>query len=74
MKKKAKKKKSKPKKEKLSKWYEEQLAEKDKIIDGLKKENELLLATALRQGLRTKEIFEKAEKAIKKKQKQHCLE
>ena len=67
MKKKAKKKKSKPKKEKLSKWYEEQLAEKDKIIEGLKKTNELLLATALRQGLRTKEIFEKAENAIKKK-------
>jgi hypothetical protein len=61
------KKKAKPGKEKLSKWYEEQLAEKDRIIDRLKKENDLLLATALKQGMRIKEIFDKAEKAISRK-------
>jgi len=71
MPKKAKKGKPKPKESltpsQLRKWYEDALAEKDREIARLKKENDLLLATALRQGARTKEIFEKAQKAFKKK-------
>jgi hypothetical protein len=65
--KKGKKKKAKLSTAKLRKWYEEQLAEKDRIIEKLKRENSVLLATALKQRARTKEIFEKAEKAISKK-------
>jgi hypothetical protein len=53
--------------EKLKKWYEDQLSQKDKIIGQLKKENSLLLATALKQGAKTREIFERTRKAILKK-------
>jgi hypothetical protein len=44
-----------------------QLEEKDKVISRLKKENAALLATALKQGAKTREIFERAKKAMKKK-------
>ncbi len=53
--------------EKLKKWYESQLSEKDKIIENLKKENAMLLATALKQGAQTREVFERAKKAVLKK-------
>jgi len=53
--------------ERLKKWYEEQLAEKDRIIEKLNMENALLLATALKQGAKTREIYERARKAILKK-------
>ena len=51
----------------LNKVYSMQLEEKDKIISRLKKENAVLLATALKQGAKTREIFERAKKAMKKK-------
>lgn len=60
----------KPKKdiEKLKRWYKEQLSEKDKMIEQLKKENSMLLAIALKQGSKTREIYERARNAyIKKK-------
>jgi len=48
-------------------WYKDQLAEKDKIIAQLKIENAVLLATALKQGAKTKDIFEKTKSLMKKK-------
>lgn len=53
----------------VERWYKDQLAEKDREIKELKKENALLLATALKQGAKTRDIFEMAKKAIVKKKK-----
>ncbi len=57
----------KPELHRLNKWYSMQLEEKEKIISRLKKENAALLATALKQGAKTREIFERAKKAMEKK-------
>lgn len=51
----------------VKQWYKDQLAEKDKEIKKLKKENAILLTIALKQGAKTKELFERANKLIKKK-------
>ena len=51
----------------VKQWYKDHLAEKDKEIKELKKENAILLAIALKQGVKTKEIFERAKNAMKKK-------
>jgi len=53
----------------LNEWYRQKLEERDKIIEKLKRENAVLLSTALRQGQKTKQIFDMAEKAMKKKRR-----
>jgi hypothetical protein len=39
---------------KLKKWYAEELRAKDRMIDELRKENQALIQTALRQAHRTR--------------------
>ena len=51
----------------IQEWYNEHLADKDKEIDRLKRENAILLSTALKQGARAREILERTEKEMKKK-------
>ena len=53
--------------ERLKMWYKAEIEEKDKLIERLKRENIILLSTALKQGAKTREIFEKAKKEILKK-------
>jgi len=50
---------------KLEEWYAEQLKSKDKIIEELRKENSVLMKTALRQAERTKEWQEMVQRFAK---------
>ncbi|MBN1155995.1 hypothetical protein JXA85_00120 [Candidatus Woesearchaeota archaeon] len=45
--------------------FSEQLKRKDEEIERLKKENRVLIATALKQSEKNKELLEKLEKAAK---------
>jgi hypothetical protein len=52
---------------KIVKHLHEELLRKDSIIEGLKKEKDLLLKTALKQSSHTQKWQEKANKLIQKK-------
>ncbi len=53
----------------LKKWYKEELKRKDELIDKLKKENELIFKSALKQSENIAKITEKLEQALKSKKK-----
>ncbi len=46
----------------LKSWYKEELFRKDRIIDNLRKENELIYRTALKQSQRLKEFQDSLDK------------
>ena len=52
--------------EKIKKWYAEELERRDKQIEDLKEENQLLLKTSLNHSKKIDELTEKLRKAIKK--------
>lgn len=54
---------------KLKKWYAEELKRKDELIDKLKKENELIFKSALKQSEKIVKLTEKLEKSLKSKKK-----
>jgi hypothetical protein len=54
---------------KLKKWYAEQLKSKEKLVEQLKRENEALMRTALRQAQRTKSWQRVAEEQAGKNEK-----
>lgn len=52
--------------EKLKKWYEEELKRRDKIIDDLAEQNNILMKASLKSSDRIADLTEKLEKAVKK--------
>jgi hypothetical protein len=50
--------------EKLNKWYAEEITRRDKIIDDLRKQNDVLLRTSLRQGSKSVEVTSHASSLI----------
>ncbi len=52
--------------EKIREAFYEQIKRKDEEIERLKKENRILIATALKQSAKNDEIRERLEKAAKK--------
>jgi hypothetical protein len=52
---------------KLKKWYDESLKAKDRQIEELKKENALVMKTAISQAQRTRQWEEIAQGIAKKK-------
>ncbi|MFH1510316.1 MAG: hypothetical protein ABIF10_01390 [Candidatus Woesearchaeota archaeon] len=50
---------------KLKDWYAEQIKAKDKIIEQLEKEKQVLIGTAIKQSAKTKEWQEIADKLSK---------
>jgi hypothetical protein len=52
-------------KEKLEKWYEEELARRDKEIEELKEKNTILIKASLNSSKRINELTEKLKKALK---------
>ncbi len=53
----------------LKKWYKEELKRRDELIDKLKKENELIFKSALKQSEKIAKITEKLEQSLKSKKK-----
>ena len=50
---------------KLKKWYAEELKRRDKTIDQLKEENDILMRTTLKNSTKIAELTEKLKKTIK---------
>ena len=51
--------------DKLKKWYSEEIKKRDKIIDKLREENNVLLSTSLKQGSKSTEVAEHAKSLMK---------
>ncbi|MBR9691553.1 hypothetical protein GOV06_02105 [Candidatus Woesearchaeota archaeon] len=60
------KKSKKPEIEKLKRWYEEELARKDKVIDELKHQNTMLMKASIKGSGKLAEITEKLKRAVNK--------
>ena len=54
-------------KDKLKKWYSEELKRKDKVIEELREQNEILIKSALKSSKRIDELTQKLKKATKTK-------
>ncbi len=52
-------------KEKLKKWYEEELKRKDKMIEELKEQNTVLMKASLNSSKKIAELTERLKKALK---------
>ena len=52
-------------KKELQKWYEEELARRDKEIDRLKEQNTLLMKASLNSSKKISELTEKLKKELK---------
>lgn len=53
--------------ERLNKFYNDELKRKDKMIDELRKDNEIILRTAMKQSEKINNLTEKLKKALKLK-------
>ena len=53
----------------LKKWYNQELKRRDELIDKLKKENELIFKSALKQSEKIVKLTEKLEQSLKSKKK-----
>ena len=51
----------------LKKWYNQELERRDELIDKLKKENELIFKSALKQSEKIVKLTEKLEQSLKSK-------
>ena len=58
----------------LKKWYNQELKRRDELIDKLKKENELIFKSALKQSEKIVKLTEKLEQSLtSKKSKVYTL-
>ncbi|MBD3248962.1 hypothetical protein GF336_02855 [Candidatus Woesearchaeota archaeon] len=55
--------------ERLEKYYGEELKRKDKLIEELRRENQVLFKSAMKSSDKIKNLTEKLEEAVKKKTK-----
>ena len=53
--------------EKLREWYKKELEKRDKLIDTLKRENQLLMKTSIKQSEKTQKWVEYVRKVEKHK-------